>query len=311
MPTLRALECLVALVDTGSVTRAAARLHMSQPALSHQIASLERELDTPVVERMSRGVRVTAAGRATAAEGRIALQAAAQAIRRGRETGAGRGGRLRIACAELITTWLLVPVLRRWRTHRPDVQLDLLELTSADRMIERLVAGTVDVVVGPRPTSTSAHVEVLGREEMVVVTAQGHPLAARSSVTVADLATEPFVHYGPENGLSVWLDQFVAGHEVALSPVVWTSGPHTAAQLAAAGMGVTVVPTSALLARPAGVVRPLAPRVHRDVIVVMASPTDGLARRFVDDLHRRGVPGVNAQGWLPPGARKANAAAPD
>lgn len=76
MTTLRTLECLVALVDTGSVTGAAAALHMSQPALSHQIAALERELGTPVVERLPRGVRVTAAGRAVAEDARVALEAA-------------------------------------------------------------------------------------------------------------------------------------------------------------------------------------------------------------------------------------------
>lgn len=57
MATLRALECLVALVDAGSLTRAAALLHMSQPALSHQIAALEREMETVVAERLPRGIR--------------------------------------------------------------------------------------------------------------------------------------------------------------------------------------------------------------------------------------------------------------
>ncbi|MFB9304311.1 LysR family transcriptional regulator [Kibdelosporangium philippinense] len=92
MATLRALECLVALVDHGSVTAAAESLHLSQPALSHQIASLERELGTPVVERLGRGVRVTAAGRATAQEARVALRAAEEAVRIGRRVGAGRAG---------------------------------------------------------------------------------------------------------------------------------------------------------------------------------------------------------------------------
>ena len=68
MVSLRALECLVAIVDHGSLTRAAARLRISQPALSHQIAALERELGTPVMERLPRGVRPTAAGLAAAAE---------------------------------------------------------------------------------------------------------------------------------------------------------------------------------------------------------------------------------------------------
>ena len=89
MTTLRTLECLVALVDHGSVSGAAAALHMSQPALSHQIASLEKELGSPVVERLWRGVRVTAAGRATADEARVAIHAATQAIQIGRRVGSG------------------------------------------------------------------------------------------------------------------------------------------------------------------------------------------------------------------------------
>ena len=84
MTTLRTLECLIAIVDHGSVSAAAAALNMSQPALSHQIAALEKELGVPVVERMWRGVRVTAAGRASAEQARIALEAAAQAVRMGR-----------------------------------------------------------------------------------------------------------------------------------------------------------------------------------------------------------------------------------
>jgi DNA-binding transcriptional LysR family regulator len=202
MATLRALECLVALVDEGSVTKAAGVLHMSQPALSHQIAALERELGTPVVERLTRGIRVTAAGRAVAEEARVPLAAASRAVQVGRRVGEGEGGRLRIACAETMTAWLLVPVLRRWRTRWPEVQLDLMEFTSADRMIEYLMGDGTDLVVGPEPTATSAHVEVLGREEMVVVASPGHPFAERASVAVEELAGEPFVHYDPENGMA-------------------------------------------------------------------------------------------------------------
>src|ERR1700742_4097911 len=88
MATLRALECLVALVDAGSVTGAAAALRVSQPALSHQIAALERELGTPVIHRLGRGVRITAAGLAAATEARAALRAAEASVRVGRRGGA-------------------------------------------------------------------------------------------------------------------------------------------------------------------------------------------------------------------------------
>ena len=134
MMSMRALECLVTIVDQGSLTQAAAVLHMSQSALSHQIAAIERELGTPVIERLPRGVRPTAAGLAAAAEARIALAAADRAVIAGKRVAAGAGGRIRISCVETMTTWVLVPVLRHWRRRFPDVELDLKEYTSADRM---------------------------------------------------------------------------------------------------------------------------------------------------------------------------------
>jgi DNA-binding transcriptional LysR family regulator len=144
MISMRALECLVTIVEQGSLTKAAAALHMSQPALSHQIAAIERELGTPVVERLPRGIRPTAAGLAAVAEARVALAAADRAIMAGRRVAAGTGGRIRIACAETMTAWVLVPVLRSWRRRFPDVELDLKEYTSADRMLDVIVAAPHD-----------------------------------------------------------------------------------------------------------------------------------------------------------------------
>ncbi|MGW0087178.1 LysR family transcriptional regulator [Streptomyces sp. NPDC003393] len=293
MVTLRALECLVALVETGSVTKAAEALHLSQPALSHQIAALERELGTPVVERQSRGVRVTAAGLGAAEEARIALRAANRAVEVGRDVGEGRSGRLRLACAETMTVWLLVPLLRRWRTQRPEVHLDLMEFTSSDKMVEALMSCQADLVVGPEPTRTTAHMEVLGGEEMVVVASAAHRFARQASVTVEDLVGEPFVHYTPDNGNAAWIDHFMASHQMTLTPILRTRSPRTAAQLAGVGMGVTIVPVSALAARPAGVVRCLEPRVLRDVVAITATPNDALVARFLADLRRRGLPTVN------------------
>jgi hypothetical protein len=155
---LRTLECLVALVDHGSVSAAAGALHMSQPALSHQVASLERELGAPVVERLWRGVRVTAAGRATADEARVAIRAATQAIQIGRLVGSGGAGRLRISCVETMTAWPLVPVLAlppprcssgpvgvhefRHVRLRPVVKRDVIAVVAApsDRLVQQFVA---------------------------------------------------------------------------------------------------------------------------------------------------------------------------
>jgi DNA-binding transcriptional LysR family regulator len=168
MVSMRALECLVTIVEQGSMTRAAAVLHMSQPALSHQVAAIERELGTPVIERLPRGIRPTAAGLAVTAEARVALPAADRAMIAGRRVAAGARGRIRIACAETMTAWVLLPVLRSWRRRSPGVDLDLKEFTSADQMLDQLLRGETDITVGPRPARADGHTEILGREEIVI-----------------------------------------------------------------------------------------------------------------------------------------------
>jgi DNA-binding transcriptional LysR family regulator len=292
MVSMRTLESLVAVVEQGSLTKAAAVLHMSQPALSHQIAAIERELGTAVIERLGRGIRPTAAGLATAAEARVALAAADRAVLAGRRAAAGAGGRIRIASAETMTAWLLAPVLRSWRRRFPDVELDLKEYTSADRMRDVLLAGEVDVTVGPRPTRTDGHAEVLGQEEIVVVASREHRFADKDTVPLDELAGEPLVHYDPGNGFGVWVDQFAAERGVVLPrPVLRTGSPRTAAQLAAKGMGVTIAPLSALTPPPGGTIRSLDPPELRDVVAIVAAPHDDLLRRFVRDLKRRDLPG--------------------
>jgi DNA-binding transcriptional LysR family regulator len=291
MISLRGLECLVAVSEQGSLTKAAAVLHISQPALSHQIAAIEHELGTAVIERLPRGVRPTAAGLAVVAEARVALAAAREAVTAARRAAAGASGRIRIACAETMTAWLLVAVMRDWRCRYPDVELDLKEYTSADRMLDVLLAGGADITVSPRPTRTSEHVEVLGDEEVVVVASPGHRFAAMDAVPLSELSGEPLVHYDRDNGIAVWVDQFAAARGVVLPrPTLRTGSPRTAAQLAAAGMGVAIVPVSALTSCPDGVIRSFDPPELRDVIVIVAAPHDDLVRRFVSDIKRRGLP---------------------
>jgi DNA-binding transcriptional LysR family regulator len=168
--------------------------------------------------------------------------------------------------------------------------LDLSEFTSSDAMAELIDNGRSDIAIGPRPTSTEAHVEVFGQEEVVVVAAAGHRFAQMAGVSVAEIASEQFVHYDPDNGMAVWVDQLAANQGVVLDPVLRKRSPRTAAQLAAAGMGVTIVPVSALAPRPTGVVRRLRPVVKRDVIAVVAAPSDTLVQQLVADIRRRGIP---------------------
>ncbi len=289
MPTLRALECFVAVVDAGSVTAGAAQLHLSQPALSHQLASLESDIGTALLDRLPRGVRPTPTGRALLADARVALAAADRILRTGRALTEGSEGRLRLACAESMTVPVLAPTLRKWTRKYPHIGLDLTEFTSADAMADAISNGDIDLAVGPSPTQFAGVIHGIGAEDVVAVVPEGLDLADLPAITWADLAGAPIVHYHRANGLRGWLDTIAATHDIHLDTVTLTRNATTAAQLAHAGLGVALVPNTALPARFAGIVRPLRPALQRTVVVMTGITPDALTRRFVDDLLSRGM----------------------
>ncbi|MGW5618692.1 LysR family transcriptional regulator [Streptomyces sp. NPDC003877] len=289
MPSLRALECLVAVADTGSITQAALLLHSSQPAVSHQIASLEREARTALLRREARGVRLTAAGRVAVADARRAVEAATAAVRSARAVGEAGGGSLRIGCAQSLTVALLAPVLRDWRRRHPDVAIALRELAVMDEALGLVESDDVDVAVLPDPPSDRFHVAAVAEEEIVLAAPTGHPLAQRAALRIQDLDGAPLVQFTPDNGLGAWLDRSFARAGVHPETVMRTSVTTAAPQLAAAGLGVAVCPVSAVSAGFPGVVRPFSPRWTRQLMAVTSAEPDPLVARFIAGLRRRGV----------------------
>ncbi len=290
MATLRALECLVAVLDTGSVTKAAATLHLSQPALSHQLAGLEREIGTPLLERLPRGVRPTTAGRAIADDARAAIAAAKRVLTVGHSVAQGAEGHLRIACAVSMTAGILAPALRTWYRRRPGIHITLTELTSADALADLVDSGQADLAIGPRPTQWNGNTDLVGTEEVVAAMVPSHPLAGTESVTFADVTQYRTVGYHPDNGLDAWLTEVAAREGVVLTPVMRTRQTSTAAELAAAGLGIALVPTTALPPGYVGSIRRLDAPLIRDIVVLTPSVGDPVVRAFVNELTRRGLP---------------------
>ncbi len=291
MPSLRGLECFVTVMRTGSVTRAAQELYMSQPALSHQLAVLETELGTRLFERLPRGVRPTAAAREIETDARLALAAAQRTLEVGRAVGAGMAGRLRIGVAESMTVPVLAPVLGEWLAARPGVGVSLTESSSADSLGRGLAAGELDLTIAPRAEAAVGAVTVLGSEEILLAMAEGHRLARRrAGPTLADLAGEPIVHYARENGLRDWLDARAAAAGVVLGAAVETRQAVAAARLAAAGLGLALVPATAVGEDFPGRLRPLRPRLLREVVMTRVDAQDPLVASFGDALVARGVP---------------------
>ena len=289
MPTLRALECLVAVADTESITRAARLLHSSQPAVSHQLASLEREAETPLFTRGSRGMTLTPAGRAAVADARRAIEAAASAIRVARSVGQAAGGSLRLACAQSLTVPVLAPVLRLWHRRHPGVAVSLREAARIEEFLGYLEAGEVDMALVPLPAPDKYFISAVADEEIVLATATDHPLAAHATVRIEQLQDARIVHFAPENGLSGWLDASLADAGVRTTTAMRTAVSSAAPQLAAAGLGIAVCPVSAVTAGFRGAVRSFSPRWVRPLVAVTAGFPDPLAQQFISDLRRRGV----------------------
>ena len=288
MTSLRALECLVAVADSGSVTQAALLLHSSQPAVSHQLAALERETGTTLLRREPRGVRLTPAGRAAVADARRAIEAAASAVRSARAAGEATGGSLRLACAQSLVS-VLAPVVREWHHRYPEVAITLRESTSAEDLHGFIDSDEADVALMPAPQPDRFTATVVADEEIVLAAPTDHPIARQPVVRLRDLDGVRLVHFAPENGLSTWLDRSLIEAGARPETVMRTSVTAAAPQLAAAGLGVAVCPVSAISAGFPGAVRSFSPRWIRQLAAITPAAPDPLAARFIASLRSHGV----------------------
>ncbi|TDT42043.1 DNA-binding transcriptional LysR family regulator [Streptomyces sp. BK208] len=193
---LNKLDHLIAVAEEGSLTRAAARLHLSQQALSTSIRVLEREVGVPLLERGSAGVTVLPAGAALIDDARVLNGVARAALHRARQIGRGETQALRIGYTPAVTGDELVTLLAPVTEAHPDITPDIhqrypSELTAA------LLAGDLDI--GLCRAMTPAHGltrTILGHQRLHIAVSCDHPLAARTSVALPELAHETFLVWG-------------------------------------------------------------------------------------------------------------------
>ncbi|AXB44036.1 LysR family transcriptional regulator [Amycolatopsis albispora] len=287
MSTLRRFEYLVAVVDEGSFTRAAERLHVTQPALSHQIRALEHDAGGALLERLPRAVRLTAMGRAMLPHARAALADAERAVCAARQAAGLEAAELRVATVYSVSLGVLPPVLREWSRRHPGVAITLFEHRHTGELREAMLAGQADLAVGPRPDGWEGPVRTLGEEDFVVVLAANDPAAQGKSVRLADLADRGWVHYAPENGLAEVLDQACAA--AGFTPRAAIRAAQTAAVplLAAAGLGPALVPSNVLPDDFAGAVRLPDPPVRRELTAYTRGTPDPVAEAFGELLAAR------------------------
>ena len=196
MIELRHLKAIAMLADTGSVTRAASRLHLTQSALSHQLAALEDFLETPLFVRQQRPLKLTAAGEKLLDLARQVLpevEAARQAIARMKAAPPSRELRIAVEC-HTCYDWLM-PAMDAYREHHPEAELDLVPGFHAEPLA--LLSGHQADVVIVSETKRQAGIDYhpLFAYEMVALTACGHPLAAKPYLRARDFGLETLITY--------------------------------------------------------------------------------------------------------------------
>jgi DNA-binding transcriptional LysR family regulator len=190
---LRLLRYFVVVADQLSFTRAAALLHMAQPALSVQIRQLEDELGVELFDRSRRAIALTHAGETMLGETRRLLASLDRSVDLVRRVGAGAIGSIAVGFVPSASNSVLPGLLRRfWEAH-PDVAVTLREMAPGD-LVDGLHAGNLDISFLYLPFSDPLldHL-VIVREPFVAALPFDHPLAREPTVDVADLRDEPFV----------------------------------------------------------------------------------------------------------------------
>ena len=194
---LRHLRYFVAVAETENVSRAALKLHVSQPGLSRQIRDLEDELGFLLLERSPKSVRLTEAGRVFLIESIAVLRRAEAAVETARAIATGGRGELHVGYAPTLTARILPAALRAFQAGTPKVRVKLHDL-STEEMLAGLREGRLQLAFLVRPRTgvlRGLRFEELTRDSLRLALAPHHALARRRVVMLADAAREPFFVY--------------------------------------------------------------------------------------------------------------------
>jgi len=243
---LRRLKYFVKIVDVGSLTQAAEVLHIAQPALSQQLATLEGEFHQQLLVRTKRGVEPTEAGRVLYRHAQSILRQFEQAQADVRNSGHRLSGQVSVGLAPgTAASALALPLLRTVRARHPDVVLYLNE-SLGTTLCEQVMSGRMDIAVlyGGRSLVQGLSFEPLLTEELALVT-PASLLPADETIDLADLRDVDLLLPRAHNYLRRYIDEAFEGLQIAPRVVAEIESAATLAAAVSNGVGATVLPASA------------------------------------------------------------------
>ena len=193
---LRHLRYFVPVAETENVSRAALKLHVSQPAVSRQIRDLEDEIGFCLLERTAKSVRLTDAGGAFLNDARALLQQAEEAVKKARAIASTEPTELKVGYSPAATARILPPILRAYQGVMPKVHVKLHDWSNEEN-VAGLRDGRLNLAFVVRPPNAAflegIQFDELIRERICLAVPPHHAFATRRSVSLADAASEPFI----------------------------------------------------------------------------------------------------------------------
>lgn len=237
------LECFLALARNLNYARTAEQLHISQPAVTRQIQSLEAELGAQLFHRSTRSVSLTDNGLRFIPDARSIVEISHRAVHR--FEGGASAVDYTIGCSGFAPMSLLIPVLRPFRKAHPEFHLKLVDLPLT-RLVPKLDDGSVDLALGAKVEKQelkNCSYQEIARSRLTCVFSRNFPLHEGSAVSMKDLQKYPSILYAPVDiPTSVARQQQVALEGKAASDIYYCDTAEEAVIMAASGLGVSFLP---------------------------------------------------------------------
>ncbi|HEX8000440.1 MAG TPA: LysR family transcriptional regulator [Pyrinomonadaceae bacterium] len=241
---IRQLKAFIAIAETGTFTAGAARVHVTQAAISMQLKQLEQEIGAPLFIRAPRRVILTEAGEALLERARAILREHDAALAEIAELAGAEHGRLRIGSASAMVAADPLPrILKELRARHPRADVSISSGTS-ESLVRQILAGELDVAFVSLPVETRGILtEVLSRDALVAIASPRHKLAKQRVVTAAALAKEKLILGEKGGNTRRLIDEFFS--EAGVHPTIMMELSRLAAikRMVEAEMGVGIVPS--------------------------------------------------------------------
>lgn len=288
---LNHLAILLAIAEEKTITKAADRLMISQPAVSKQIRIFERNLGVQLLEREARKIRLTHAGQVLASYGRKIFDLDTEAERAIREIRGLSRGRLAIGASTTIGTYLLPEVFVQFRKKHPQIETTF-EIGSSPAIYRRLSEGALDVAFTETPPSDPQLVaRTFASDRLVAIAKPGHPIFGHKKVSARTLCKEAFVVRATGSDTKSFVERALSRRGLEINAVMAFDTTEAIKRAVAAGIGVAIVShlsiSLELKARTLATLQVSDLRIRRPLYQVRrkSAPTDGLLESFMQILN--------------------------